>query len=249
MLLVVAGSAAWAVQAGSAQIQPGERAALISTSGCGDAGTDTGSGVAVGGDVVLTAAHVVAQADAITVTIDDRRLPALVVAWDGQRDVAVLRADGLDLPDVAYGEASAGDPATLVGGRASGTQDGSVVQRATVTIEEVLGTERYARLGYQLEITAADGDSGAGVYDQDGRLTGMLFAVERESQLAWATAAEELRRVLTAPETTHRCVEERSRLLPSAGGDALHGLLAALGDGVPARSDLPIGRQDGAAGR
>lgn len=67
-----------------------------------------GSGFIVSPDgVILTNAHVVADADTVTVKLTDRReFKAKVVGIDKQTDVAVLRIDAKDLPTVKIGDAS-----------------------------------------------------------------------------------------------------------------------------------------------
>jgi serine protease Do len=65
-----------------------------------------GSGFIVSPDgVILTNAHVVADADEVTVKLTDRReFKAKVVGIDKQTDVAVLRIDAKDLPTVKIGD-------------------------------------------------------------------------------------------------------------------------------------------------
>lgn len=65
-----------------------------------------GSGFIVSPDgVILTNAHVVANADEVTVRLTDKReFKAKVVGLDKQTDVAVLRIDARDLPTVRIGD-------------------------------------------------------------------------------------------------------------------------------------------------
>jgi len=67
-----------------------------------------GSGFIVSPDgVILTNAHVVADADTVTVKLTDRReFKAKVVGIDKQTDVAVLRIDAKGLPTVKIGDPS-----------------------------------------------------------------------------------------------------------------------------------------------
>ena len=68
-----------------------------------------GSGFIVGADgVVLTNAHVVADADEVTVRLTDRReFKAKVLGSDRTTDVAVLKIDAKDLPTVRIGNPDA----------------------------------------------------------------------------------------------------------------------------------------------
>jgi serine protease Do len=65
-----------------------------------------GSGFIVGADgIVLTNAHVVADADEVTVKLTDgREFKAKVLGSDKRTDVAVLKIDAKDLPTVAIGD-------------------------------------------------------------------------------------------------------------------------------------------------
>jgi len=67
-----------------------------------------GSGFIVSSDgLILTNAHVVADAAEVTVKLTDRReFKATVVGSDPQTDVAVLRIDAQDLPTVRLGDSS-----------------------------------------------------------------------------------------------------------------------------------------------
>ena len=66
----------------------------------------TGSGFIVSPDgYILTNAHVVAQADDVTVKLKDRReFPAKVIGTDMRTDVAVIKIDAKDLPVVSIGD-------------------------------------------------------------------------------------------------------------------------------------------------
>jgi serine protease Do len=65
-----------------------------------------GSGFIVSDDgYILTNAHVVADADEVTVRLTDRReFPAKVIGSDARTDVAVIKIDAKDLPTVRIGD-------------------------------------------------------------------------------------------------------------------------------------------------
>jgi serine protease Do len=67
-----------------------------------------GSGFIIASDgVILTSAHVVAEASTVTVRLSDQReFAARVVGLDRPSDVAVLKIDARDLPTVAIGDVS-----------------------------------------------------------------------------------------------------------------------------------------------
>lgn len=210
--LIVAGCAAGGSPAGSddsstVTIGPVGRAAIIATEGCGFASGRTGSGVAVGGGLVVTVAHLVVHASSAAVSIGGG--PAndetVVVAVDAQRDLALLHLPGQDLPDLAMASARKGDRGSVVGAATSGTVPFRIRGAVELSIEDVLGSERHSRLGYQLEAVTAGGDSGAGVYDAQGRLIGVVFATSDDGATTWATAATEIQDFLgaTSPEDVY----------------------------------------------
>jgi S1-C subfamily serine protease len=72
----------------------------------GAAGTNTGSGIALGGDRVLTNASLVIRADTVNVTTADGRvLPASVVGSDAASDLTVLRVENARVPAAHLGSA------------------------------------------------------------------------------------------------------------------------------------------------
>lgn len=178
---------------------------MIEVTGCGLAGSSQGSGIAVGGDLVVAPAHLVLQADTVEVNLSGEAYTAAVVALDRPKDLALLRVEDISFDLLEFGTLAAGDRATLIGGSTSGSLPVRVVERVTLTIEEALGTDRYARLGYQLEVAAARGDSGAGIYDASDRLIGMLFAVQGDSGIAWATAADEIEALVDTDLSLYEC--------------------------------------------
>ncbi|MFQ5558296.1 MAG: hypothetical protein ACE5GB_12430, partial [Acidimicrobiales bacterium] len=76
---------------------------------------------------------------------------------------------------------------------ASGTVEVNVSDVVRLSIDEVLGSARHRRAGYRLAARAADGDSGAGVYDEHDRLAAIVFATTSDDPAtAWATASSEV---------------------------------------------------------
>lgn len=195
--------------------RPLDRVAEVFTTGCGHAFDGGGSGVVVGPGLVLTAAHVVAQADAIRVVAGDAERDARVVGYQPRSDLALLSVPGLEGQVAELAAGSRGDTGTIVGGSASGDVPYTILRVVDISIPEVLGTARSLRVGYELEAGAAHGDSGAGLFDDRGRLVGVLFAVDSDgSTRAWATASSEVKGLLDAPRVTWRCRVDRSRLVP-----------------------------------
>ncbi len=137
---------------------------------------------------------------------------------DTLRDLAALTVPVVDVDRPLIGKAEAGDTGFVVGGSTSGTVDFVVRQYASLNIEEVLGTERSGRRGYEIEAVTADGDSGAGVYDQEGRLLGMVFAVTAGGGSTWVTASEEIDQFVSQIDRSgmpYMCDPETSRVVAS----------------------------------
>lgn len=173
--------------------EPSQRALLIETDGCPLSSGRTGSGVAVGPGLGVTVAHLIVRAREVRVSIADEPLrPARVLAVDLERDLAALEISDEEITPISTSEANRGDTGKVVGGARSGNVDYEIARVVELTIEEVLGNERHARRGYELNTRLGDGDSGAGAYDEDGNLIGILFATGVETDSAWLTASSEV---------------------------------------------------------
>lgn len=174
-------------------VPPEERAVHIETTGCRYASGRTGSGVMMGEDVAITVAHLVVGARRLDVTANGTPMgEATVTAVDLERDLAVLRVEGVEVPGVETSQAKKGDQGLIVAGATSGTVPFVVKGVVDLTIEEVRGTDRHSRMGYELDAVTDNGDSGAGVYDEEERLIGVVFATSDEGQTTWATATSEI---------------------------------------------------------
>lgn len=147
-------------------------------------GEGAGTGVVVGDDGhILTNAHVVAGATAVTVTgADGRSRPASVVASDPAADVAVLRVSdpaGLAPAELAEpGSAEVGDPVLAIGNALALEGDltvtGGIVSALDRSIPSAAGT-----LGDLIQTDAAisSGNSGGPLVDAAGRVIGINTAV------------------------------------------------------------------------
>lgn len=181
---------------------------------CGKVSAGTGS--AVGEDLVLTNAHIVAgSSDDVTVrTADDRLLSAVVVGFDRARDLALLSVADLGLGPVELGDAEDGSEALILARPAPvdlEILDVTIVKSFTATGDDIYGEDDVSRRALELAVDVVPGVSGAGVYDQSGRLVGVVFAESRQrDNVAYAVAGEEIRAFLhrtdaAAPTDTLRC--------------------------------------------
>jgi S1-C subfamily serine protease len=148
-------------------------------------GGGTGSAVVIAPDgYLLTAAHVVAGADGGEATLDDgRRARFGVVGRDPLSDLAVVRADVVDLAPVAFGDAdrlrvgqlvvAVGSPMGLAGTVTAGVVSAvgralpARVGEATRLIENVIQTDAALN----------PGNSGGALVDSSARLVGINTAL------------------------------------------------------------------------
>jgi len=149
--------------------------------------------VAIGEGLLLTVAHLIVRADTVTAFVGGgHATPAEVAAVDLRRDLALLRVTGGAAPPIEMVSLEEGAAGVIVGGATSGTVSFEVRRVVELTIEEILGTDRHSRLGYELAAETKDGDSGAGAFDDAGRLVGIVFATGEDEETTWITASSEL---------------------------------------------------------
>lgn len=149
---------------------------------------ERGSGVLVaveGHDrpLVLTAAHVVAGANEITVSREQTDATARVVAFDPDMDLAYLAVDRLDLEGVATVDSSGVDAGTAAIARV--VRDGdpldvpvTIVRRIDIRTEDLYVEGETIRPGFELTADIEEGDSGAPVV-VDGHVVGIVWARSR----------------------------------------------------------------------
>jgi S1-C subfamily serine protease len=142
-----------------------------------------GSGAVVAAHRVLTNAHVVAGVDAPTVQVrgEGPRLPARVVLFDPQRDVAVLYVPDLAAPPlrIAPADLGHGDDAVVAGFPKNGPfSAGAARVRAVLSAigEDIYGKPGVTREVYSLYANVQQGNSGGPLLDTSGGIAGIVFA-------------------------------------------------------------------------
>lgn len=178
-------------------------------------GVRVGSGFAAGSDLVATAAHVVAGVTGPEVIRPDgRRSPATVVAFDADKDLAVLRVRGLGQSPLPLGRAVNGTQGAVFGHPGGQPQleisPATIVATGTVRLENLYG-HLASREILRLNARLAPGDSGGAVVDGNGTVVGVAFAVAiLRPDVAYAVTAQELQPVLasasTSPVSTGPCL-------------------------------------------
>lgn len=178
-----------------------------------------GSGFIFAADRVMTNAHVVAGVKAPTVEYDDKKLPATVVLFDPQTDVAVLAVPGL--PDGATGltfapaGATPGQDAIVVGYPQDGPFRADAARIREVQRAEGLNIYRdgtVTREVYALRARVQPGNSGGPLLDTQGRVLGVVFAAAADSpDIGYALTDKELQEEVerglraTEPVSTQGC--------------------------------------------
>ena len=157
-----------------------------------------GSGFAIDHDLVVTNAHVVAgEEDTTVVRPDGARLPAVVAVFDAERDLALLRVDGLDQAPLTLGTAREGSSAAVFGHPEG--QDELEVSPVAIR-QELVATVRDADLAHPARrsvfVLAANlepGDSGGALVTPTGTVAGVAFAVSSaRNGVAYAITTDEL---------------------------------------------------------
>ena len=190
------------------QVVARARQATVRVSAQGCARNYEGSGVTVGTDTVVTNAHVVAGADEVVLTRPDgQRIDAVVTAYDPERDLAVLDADGLGQEPLPLGHIETGERAITIGYPGGSERPRvmpvTITERRTAVGRDIYGIEETERQVLFLAASLEQGDSGSPVVDAEGRVVAIVFAVSPDrSTTAFALDREELDTVLAAPRVT-----------------------------------------------
>ena len=134
-----------------------------------------GSGFIVGSDgVILTNAHVVANADKVTVKLKDRReFEARVLGQDEASDVAVIKIEAKDLPTVRLGQPGAvrvGEWVVAIG--APFGFDNSVTAGIVSALGRNLPDDSYVPF-IQTDVAVNPGNSGGPLFNLNGEVIGI----------------------------------------------------------------------------
>jgi serine protease DegQ len=146
--------------------------------------TSLGSGVIVSSEgYVLTNNHVIEDADDIQLVLSDgRRLHARVRGSDPESDLAVLKADGTDLPAITFGKldnVQVGDAVLAIG---SPFGFGNSVTHGIISAlgRNQLGINRFEDF-IQTDAAVNPGNSGGALVDTGGNLIGINSAIFSQS--------------------------------------------------------------------
>lgn len=163
-----------------------------------------GTGFVVRDELVVTNAHVVAgERRTEVVRDDDTRAAATVVAFDPDRDLALLRVPGLGRPPLPVGESSLEAMGGVFGHPGGGPlriAPFAVANRLQATGRDVYGARLTTRDILELRSQLRPGDSGSALIDRSGTVVGVAFAIAPDREdVAYALASTELQAVLAGP--------------------------------------------------
>ena len=167
--------------------------------------SDTGSGVAAGTGMILTADgrvltnyHVVAGSDKVAVTVADTgdTYTATVVGFDQSRDVALLQlkdARGLTTVKLDDDQVAVGDAVAAVGNASGGGElvkaGGTVTatdQSLTVSSDSPWGSSEDLSGLIETNARAVPGDSGGPMFDAENEVLGMTTAGSTRARTSYA---------------------------------------------------------------
>lgn len=169
---------------------------------CGVA--QTGSGVVVGDDRVVTNAHVVAGvAEPVVETLGGQAIAGSVVHFDPIDDLAVIAVPGLDAPPRPLGAPlNAGAEAAVQGypfGGPFSSIGAGVVSVRTVDVADIYGQSTSPREVYTIASSVREGNSGGPLLDLDGSVVGIVFARNADDpDIGYAMTRQELDPVVSA---------------------------------------------------
>ena len=169
---------------------------------------------------LMTNAHVVAGVDEPTVEIDGQAVPATVVVFDPDLDIAVLRLDTQGLPslqfDIENGDpAVAKDPIAVAGYPEDGpfdVQTGRIRAQQPLRSPDIYGEGTVLRQVYSIRALVRPGNSGGPILTPEGDVSGVVFAASvTDPETGYAVTAEQVADVAgagrndTTPADTGAC--------------------------------------------
>ena len=139
-----------------------------------------GSGVIISEDgYIITNNHVVADAISIMVTLyDGKEYEATVVGTDEKSDIGVIKIDATNLIPATIGDSDTlqvGDTAIVIG-NPLGTLGGTVTSGIISATEREVTIDNEAMNLIQTDATINSGNSGGGLFDENGDLVGIVNA-------------------------------------------------------------------------
>jgi S1-C subfamily serine protease len=172
-----------------------------------------GTGWVAQRELVVTAAHVVAgQDDTIVERQSGDRLPADVVAFDRENDIAVLRVKNLGLRALPLADPKRGAAVAVLGFPENGPftiTPARIGSTSFVLAEDAYGSGPVTRAITSLRGEVRHGDSGAPAVDARGAVESTIFAARLGSTGGYGVPADvvraDLRTARNTPVSTGDC--------------------------------------------
>jgi S1-C subfamily serine protease len=157
-----------------------------------------GTGFLYSPDRIMTNAHVVAGVDDPNVVVGDTEVPATVVHYDEDLDVAVLAVQDVGRPFLRFDfEGQERDPGAVLGYPQDGPYD---VQSARIRSEQrlrspdIYGEGTVVREVFSLRALVRPGNSGGPLVSDEGEVLGVIFAASvTDDETGYALTAEQVR--------------------------------------------------------
>lgn len=168
-----------------------------------------GTGFLYSPNRLMTNAHVVAGVSDPVLIVGDEEVPATVVHYNEDLDVAVLAVDGLDRPFLRFDtEGRERQPGAVLGYPQDGPYD---VQAARIRSEQrlrspdIYGNGTVVREVFSIRALVRPGNSGGPLVDADGEVLGVIFAASVSDQdTGYALTAEQVRESAARGVTSER---------------------------------------------
>ena len=193
------------VQAASASVLK-----VHGTNSCGN-GIE-GSGFLYAPDRLMTNAHVVAGVSEPDVLLDAGPVPAEVVYYNEDLDVAVLEFESDGLPTLVFDrDAQAGDGVAILGYPQDGPYDVQVARlRAEQRLRspDIYGNGTVLREVFSLRGLVRPGNSGGPIVTSEGRVAGVVFAASvTDTQTGYALTSDAVAESAALGLTASRSVD------------------------------------------
>lgn len=177
----------------------------------------SGTGVVLGKDLVVTNAHVVAgESETTSVSNGGMKRRAEVVAFDARRDIAVLRINNLGIKPMKVSTPTIGATVAIFGypgGRGLRATGGLITDERKTTGRDLYGAGNWSRKVLTLRADLEPGDSGGPVVSRVGKFVGLSLAIDSESaHTSYALDPSEVQSVLktagAGSVSTGRCLRK-----------------------------------------
>jgi S1-C subfamily serine protease len=158
---------------------------------------------------LMTNAHVVAGVEDPVVVVGEEEVPATVVYYNEDLDVAVLAVDGLNRPFLRFDDTGRErQPGAVLGYPQDGPYD---VQAARIRGEQrlrspdIYGNGTVIREVFSIRALVRPGNSGGPLVDADGEVLGVIFAASvTDNDTGYALTAEQVRESAARGVTSDR---------------------------------------------